>query len=77
MFKAPSFFQPPPVPFEYSFSAGRAGGGNKPDRYVIQKGDEHGVVQVCVTNTYIDIATPIIHGTSCGIPVTNTFKLDD
>ena len=40
------FFQPPPVPFEYKFSAGRAPGG-KPDRYVSQKGDEHGVVEVC------------------------------
>ena len=33
------------MPFEYKFSAGRAPGG-KPDRYVNQKGDEHGVVQV-------------------------------
>ena len=39
------FVQQPPVPFEYSFAAGRAP-GNKPDRYVIQRGDEHGVVEV-------------------------------
>ena len=41
------FVQQPPVPFEYSFAAGRAP-GNKPDRYVIQRGDEHGVVEVLV-----------------------------
>merc|ERR1719367_1677480 len=43
--------EPPPVPFEYKFSAGRAPGG-KPDRYVNQKGDEHGVVQG--SYTYLD-----------------------
>ena len=37
-------FQPPPTPFKYAFSAGRAPGG-KPDRFAEQEGDEYGNIK--------------------------------
>jgi len=36
--------EPPPTPFKYAFSAGRAPGG-KPDRYAQQEGDEFGNIK--------------------------------
>ena len=43
--------QPPPVPFKFSYEAGRAPGG-RPDRYVEQEGD--GTGQVRGSYTYLD-----------------------